>query len=197
MYGKWSLRLACRPSICLAVIRAEIYSTVCKSCIHSKHWKYYTVNTLQALKILYGEYITSIEDTLRLIHYKHWRYYTVNTLLALKILYGEYITSIEDTTVYGEYITSMEETIRWIHYSRARYITAQCTQNRQSTVLQGWEYALSLFALLLKIALFKEQARAIRSPCSLKKSDKSESLSSLFKKEWYDWFILKKRRRKK
>ena len=46
-------------------------------------------------------------------------------------------------------------------------------------------FPLSLFALSLKIALFKEQLWAIRS---LQKSDASKLVSLLFKKEWRKWF---------
>ena len=48
-------------------------------------------------------------------------------------------------------------------------------------------FALSLFAHLLKIAYCKERPGAICSRCSLLKS---ESLSSLFKKERCEWFAL-------
>ena len=37
---------------------------------------------------------------------------------------------------------------------------------------QGWEFALSLFARLLKIAHFNKRPTAIRSRCSLQKSDR-------------------------
>ena len=80
--------------------------------------------------------------------------------------------------------------IWWIHYSCERYVTAQCAQNRHSTVLQGWEFALLLFALSLKITLFKERSWAIRCCCSLKKSDHEQMLMSLFTKEWREWIAL-------
>ena len=48
---------------------------------------------------------------------------------------------------------------------------------------QGWEFAFSLFTLLLKIAIFKEQQWAIYSRRSSKRVSVSESLLLLFTKE--------------
>ena len=56
-------------------------------------------------------------------------------------------------------------------------------------VHQGWEFALSLFALSLKIAYIKGRLWAIRSHLSLKKSD-LESIApvALVTKEWFAFF---------
>ena len=67
--------------------------------------------------------------------------------------------------------------------------------------LQGWVFALSLFAILLKISHIKERLWAIRSRCSSKRATVSnhfrrsliwttvsELLSSFCKKEWHEWF---------
>ena len=54
--------------------------------------------------------------------------------------------------------------------------------NSQSS-LQGWEFALLLYALLLKIALFIEQPWAICSHCSFKNGRSWVNRSRGFKKE--------------
>ena len=55
-------------------------------------------------------------------------------------------------------------------------------------IIQGWEFALSLFALLLKIAQIIEQLWAIHSCCSLKKGYRELIALVALNNEWL-WVI--------